>query len=204
MGDGHGHKFIKDYTFNTFRDHSWDIRNWAAIDSMYILLIYFNEPLRINNVEYDYFDLTLVDMPGNINGVQSFTTGYFSSKHGTIKNLPISHATSIRELPIQMSKKYKNESGHPTREPSCTKNNIIDIHINDQTMIQMTIQCKGIDLKRRGMYFPDNGRFHLFEDNITKIIIDDFGNGYGITGYGTRQIGYRATENVDLSGGGVG
>ena len=71
---------------------------------MYILLIYFNEPLRINNVEYDYFDLTLVDMPGNINGVQSFTTGYFSSKHGTIKNLPISHATSIRELPIQMSK----------------------------------------------------------------------------------------------------
>ena len=49
IDDREGHKFVKEYSFNTFRDHSWDIRNWAAIDSLFILLIHFDEPIVIDN-----------------------------------------------------------------------------------------------------------------------------------------------------------
>ena len=45
------------YSFGTFRDHSWDIRNWAAMDSLFILLLHFDKPLCIGGVEYHYFDL---------------------------------------------------------------------------------------------------------------------------------------------------
>jgi hypothetical protein len=199
IDDGAGHKFVKEYSFDTFRDHSWDIRNWAAMDSLFILLIHFDEPIVIDNTKYEYFDLTLVDMPGNVNGVQSFTTGYFSSTDASTKNLPILHATSIRELPYQMSKIYKNESGNPTREPSSAKDYVVDIHVGKQTMIQLNINHANVDLSRRVMYFPDDGNFHCFEDNITQVMVDGIKNGYG-----TRQIGYRACESVDLSEGGVG
>ena len=57
------------YDFGTFRDHSWDIRRWATMDNLLILLIALEKPLILNDgKEYWYLDLTLVDMPGNQGG----------------------------------------------------------------------------------------------------------------------------------------
>jgi hypothetical protein len=58
------------YDFGTFRDHSWDIRMWATMDKLFILLLEMPTPLSINGKTYDYLDLTLVDMPKNAGGVQ--------------------------------------------------------------------------------------------------------------------------------------
>ena len=91
--------------------------------------LHFDKPLCIGGVEYHYFDLTLVDMPGNTNGVQSFTTGYFSSKDKTVPNLPITHATSIRQLPFQISTTRVNANGNPTREPSTSEAYNVSVHV---------------------------------------------------------------------------
>ena len=186
------------YSFGTFRDHSWDIRNWAAMDSLFILLLHFDKPLCIGGVEYHYFDLTLVDMPGNTNGVQSFTTGYFSSKDKSVPNLPITHATSIRQLPFQISTTRVNANSNPTREPSTSEAYNVSVHVECEELA-FNFNCDQVDLSRRVMYFPEGGNFHVFEATCTSFIVNGVENGYG-----TRQIGYRACDNIDLSEGGVG
>jgi hypothetical protein len=87
----------------TFRDHSWDIRLWAAIDQLFILLLTLERPLIIDGKEFWYLDLTLVHMPNNSGGVQRYTTGWLGTKDAAGKkatgslrgNLPIIRATSI-------------------------------------------------------------------------------------------------------------
>ena len=37
----------RSYDFGTFRDHSWDVRLWAAIDQLFILLVTLEEPITL-------------------------------------------------------------------------------------------------------------------------------------------------------------
>ena len=71
------------YEFATFRDHSWDMRVWAAIDHIFILLMALRTPLKIDGVEYTYLNVTLVSLKGNPIGLQKFTTGYLAGPRGT-------------------------------------------------------------------------------------------------------------------------
>ena len=41
------------YDFGTFRDHSWDIRRWAAIDHLLILLIDLERPLVLDGLRWE-------------------------------------------------------------------------------------------------------------------------------------------------------
>jgi hypothetical protein len=61
-----------EYDFGTFRDHSWDIRLWAAIDHLFILLMALRTPLTIDGVEYTYLNLTLCSLTGNPIGLQKY------------------------------------------------------------------------------------------------------------------------------------
>jgi hypothetical protein len=72
MGSGQAEASISEtqYDFGTFRDHSWDIRMWATMDKLLILLLEIPTGLTIDGKTYHYLDLTLVDMPGNAGGVQ--------------------------------------------------------------------------------------------------------------------------------------
>ena len=132
------------YDFGTFRDHSWDIRAWAAIDQLLILLVAFRSPLIIDGTAYWYLDLTLVNMPGNTSGVARYTTGYLLGKdedggdgsardimtqRRTPLRLACRHATSIldvgsTEIPAGATG-YPNQPAH--RQPLPTTEVIMEM-----------------------------------------------------------------------------
>ena len=178
------------YNFGTFRDHSWDIRLWAAIDQLFILLLTLEKPLMIQGKEYWYLDLTLVHMPNNSGGVQRYTTGWLGTKDAQggkatgslVGNLPITHATSILNIAYTEEPEAK---GIPSRRIPLPESTIV-MHIGDAVggtkIAQVVVECTGAI--RTLQYWPDNGRFEVFEDAM------DFSIN-GIKGYGTRQSGFR-------------
>lgn len=194
-----------EYNFGTFRDHSWDIRLWAAIDELFILLLTLEKPLIIHGKEFWYLDLTLVYMPNNSGGVQRYTTGWLGTKDaaggkatGSLRgNLPITQATSILNIPYK-EVEGNNEKGIPPRRFPLPESTIVmdigsDVGSNEK-VAQVVVECTGEI--RRLMYWPDHGRFEVFEDSMDFKI-------NGISGYGTRQSGFRL-GSYDPSEGGCG
>ena len=193
------------YDFGTFRDHSWDIRLWAAIDHLFILLLVLEQPIVIKGKEYWYLDLTLVHMPNNSGGVQRYTTGWLGTKDAQNKkatgnlqgNLPITSATSILNIPYH-TKKRKKSAGIPSRRVPCSDSTIV-MEVGDNVgshlkVADVVVECSGSI--RRLQYWPDNGRFEVFEDMMNFTV-------NGVKAYGTRQSGYRLGK-YDPSEGGCG
>ena len=44
-----GNAKAKRYDFGTFRDHSWDVRRWQAIDHLLIMLLELEEPIKLSS-----------------------------------------------------------------------------------------------------------------------------------------------------------
>jgi hypothetical protein len=195
--------YHRKYNFGTFRDHSWDIRNWAGIDQLFILMVSFETPLVLHGEAYWYLDLTLVHMPGNLNGVQSFTTGYLSGKDQTA-NLAVQYATSIKDIKYNTDKK-----DGITRLPLPETSVVVEVFPPSSSSTLLTIECTG-DI-RRMMYWPDCGKFVVYEDGMDftiAVLETDVGTTSekklnGVRGYGTRQSGFRV-GTFDPKDGGVG
>jgi len=194
----------RQYDFGTFRDHSWDLRLWPAIDQLFILLIALEKPLKLHEREYWFLNLTLVHMPGNSSGLQRFSSGYLAGKQAVGRggmpalhlkgNLPLLHATSITDIGCQV-----RPDG--SREPlSSTTVHMQMVPEPDwgsgpqKAPSLLRVDCTGE--VRRMQYFPDHGRFEVFEDSMD-FTVD------GIKGYGTRQSGFRIGD-YDPGEGGVG
>ena len=198
-------KTHKGYDFGTFRDHSWDIRRWATMDNLFILLIALEEPLVLSGGhEYWYLDLTLVDMPGNIGGVARYSTGYAFGKIGTPK-LPMTRGTSIKDI-AAVSGGPGVPNGPPERYPLATHQVLMEFapHPRDADKglgpCAVRIEMKG-DV-RRLLYWPDDGAFKVYEDSL-EFHCTDVKTGKTVMGYGTRQSGFRVGE-FDASLGGCG
>jgi hypothetical protein len=210
------------YNFGTFRDHSWDIRRWATMDRLSILLIAFDKPLVIGGHEYWYLDLTLVDMPGNIGGVARYSTGYLFGKIGMgSPTLTMVAGTSILDMGYSIGPPGF-PGGAPERFPLPTQDCIMFVEPHPRDLQGWSHQhhsviptflshckkhlvptCVRISMKgpiRRVIYWPDNGAFKVYED------AQDFSiacNEQLVKGYGTRQTGFRVGE-FDPSLGGCG
>ena len=191
-----------EYNFGTFRDHSWDIRLWAAIDQLFILLLTFEEPLIIQGKEYWYLDLTLVHMPNNSGGVQRYTTGWLGTKDaaggkatGSLTgNLPVTHATSI--LNIGYTEEVGNEKqGIPSRRFPLEESRIA-MHVGDavggKKVAEVLVECTGA--MRTLQYWPDHARFEVFEIEQQFLV-------NGVRAYGTRQEGFRLGAYDPTEGG---
>ncbi len=198
------------YDFGTFRDHSWDIRLWAAIDQLFILLLTLEEPLVIAGVEYWYLDLTLVYMPGNSGGVQRYTTGWLGGKQAAGRratgslpgNLPVVRATSVLDVGYLELPEDPRAGVPARREPLAESRTVIQVAASVEqagkacpdAVAEIVVECTGPI--RRLQYWPDGGRFEVFEDSM------DF-DVNGIKAYGTRQSGFRVGA-YDPSEGGCG
>jgi len=193
-----------EYDFGTFRDHSWDIRLWAAIDQLFILLLTLEQPLLIDGKEYWYLDLTLVHMPNNSGGVQRYTTGWLGTKDaaggkatGSLAgNLPITHATSILNVPYT-EVLGDSATGRPSRRLPLPESTIVmevGSAVGGTKLADVVVECTGVI--RTLQYWPDDGRFEVFEDCMDFTV-------NGIAGYGTRQSGFRLGA-YDPSEGGCG
>jgi len=187
----------KTYDFGTFRDHSWDIRRWQTMDHLFILLVAFREPLLIQGKEYYYLDLTLVGMPGNIGGVQRYTTGYVFGKGGDNgPRLSCSRATSINDVHWEL-----NSKGERVPAP---ETDVVMLVLDPITGIETAIRVIMCGRIRQLIYWPDNGAFKVFEDSLEFHITNESEQKVSkVSGYGTRQSGYRVGE-FDPSLGGVG
>mmetsp|Transcript_3545 Transcript_3545/g.4265 ORF Transcript_3545/g.4265 Transcript_3545/m.4265 type:complete len:447 (-) Transcript_3545:1409-2749(-) len=186
----------KNYNMGTFRDHSWDIRVWGAMDSLFILLIAFDEPINLFGVDCYYLDLTLVNMPGNTSGVARYSTGYLLGKNkGEIFSM--AYGTSILDIPYRT-----RDDG--TREPMATSEVVMYLvpEPNHDHAEAVPVRIKMDGDIRRMQYWPDNGAFEVFEDSMNFQIIDEKHN-KTVEGYGTRQSGFRIGE-FDTSQGGCG
>ena len=182
------------FDFGTFRDHSWDIRRWAAMDSLLILLVELAKPLTIDGASYKYLDLTLVSMPGNIGGVQKYTTGYLLG-NGHAKILPVTQATSIDTI------KWKTRPDG-SREPLDRTDVVIEFPASREDGNVPTISVRMDGPIRRLQYWPDHGDFEVFEDAMD-FTLKELSSGFECKGYGTRQSGFRVGD-FDPSLGGVG
>jgi len=189
------------YDFGTFRDHSWDIRRWATMDNLFILLIALEEPLVLaGGHEYWYLDLTLVDMPGNVGGVARYSTGYALGKRGTPR-LALTAGTSIRDIAAAPVRNARGER-LPAAEHDVWME--LDAHPRDKTgaleACAVRVVMKG-DV-RRAIYWPDEGAFVVYEDCL-EFVCTDARSGRTVQGYGTRQSGFRVGA-FDPSLGGCG
>lgn len=181
-------KIEKKVDFGTFRDHSWDIRRWQAMDHLFILLIALRQPLIIQGKEYHYLDLTLVGMPENIGGVQRYSTGYVFGKGGDNgPRLSCSRATSINALKWEYNEKKERVPPNET---------FIEMYVIDPVTSKET----GIEIKMYGndvrtlLYWPDKGAFKVYEDNLIfelRNFSEPEQSNNIVSGYGTRQTGYR-------------
>ena len=195
------------YNFGTFRDHSWDIRRWATMDKLNILLIALETPLRLyKNHEYWYLDLTIVGMPGNVGGVARYSTGYALGLDGKGPKLPMTTGSSIRDFDFLVG-----PSGAPglapERRPSPVSEVVMRVTLHPRDVPRgetapeprlIKIIMKGDD--RRLIYWPDQGAFVCYEDCPSFEIID-MATGEKSTGYGTRQSGFRVGEFDPTLGG---
>ncbi len=193
----------RSYDFGTFRDHSWDIRLWAAIDQLFILLVTLEEPILIGGAEYWYLDLTLVFMPGNSGGVQRWMTGWLGGKQarggkatGSLPgNLPVVRATSVLDVGFTEIPEDDKRGIPARREPLAESETLVEVSLDSiagleeqhtdkryDNIIQLKVECTGPI--RRLQYWPDKGRFEVFEDSMDIRV-------NGIKAYGTRQSGFR-------------
>jgi hypothetical protein len=197
------------YDFGTFRDHSWDIRRWATMDKLNILLIALEKPLKLHeNHEYWYLDLTIVDMPGNVGGIARYSTGYALGNDPRTPKLALVSGSSIRDFKFTVGTPGV-PGGGDERRPTATSEVIMHLtpHPRDLKKGQtppkprlVKIKMKGDD--RRLIYWPDQGAFICYED-CPEFEIIDVESGVSVVGYGTRQTGFRVGE-FDPSLGGCG
>jgi hypothetical protein len=195
------------FDFGTFRDHSWDIRRWATMDKLNILLIALEKPLKLfKNHEYWYLDLTIVDMPGNVGGVASYSTGYAVGNNPSTPKLALVSGSSIRD--------FKYTAGVPgipggdsERRPTSQSEVImrLTLHPRDVPKGEEAPQPRLIKIimkgdERRLIYWPDQGAFICYEDCPSFDIIDIM-TGESVVGYGTRQTGFRVGEFDPTLGG---
>lgn len=201
------------YDFGTFRDHSWDIRLWATMDQLFILLLTLEEPIVIGSQEYWYLDLTLVFMPGNSGGVQRWTTGWLGGKQaaggkatGSLSgNLPVVSATSVLDVGYAEIPEDPINGIPARREPLPESETLVEVgldsieelaekHIDKRfkNTFKLKVECSGPI--RRLQYWPDRGRFEVFEDTMDIRV-------NGIKAYGTRQSGFRIGSYDPAEGG---
>ena len=201
------------YDFGTFRDHSWDIRLWAAIDQLFILLVTLEEPIVIGGEEYWYLDLTLVFMPGNSGGVQRWTTGWLGGKQarggkatGSLPgNLPVVRATSVLDVGFTDIPEDGKRGLPARREPLAESETLVEVSVDGfkeleeqhpdkrfDNVVKLKVECSGPI--RRLQYWPDKGRFEVFEDCMDIRV-------NGIKAYGTRQSGFRVGTYDPREGG---
>lgn len=192
----------REFDFATFRDHSWDIRRWQTMDSLLILLIALEEPLRLFGHDYWFLDMTLVSMPGNESGVARYSTGYMLPRQDLDAKAPVlclTHGTSIDDIPWK-------SMPDGTRQPMPVTDVVMYVRpeptrsSEDSASVPVRIKMSG-DV-RRLMYYPDNNQFQCFEDcldfQITNLVSKQTTKGYG-----TRQSGFRHGD-FDPSLGGCG
>ena len=187
---------VATYNFGTFRDHSWDIRRWAAMDHWLILLISLHEPLEVfPGEQLHYLDLTLVNMPGNISGVQRYSTGYAM---GVGKDAgprrPVTVATSILDEPWVTTK----ESGE--RRPPPTSDVVMYLRSAPHEGGDRPVRVEMSGDIRTLLYWPDGGSSICFEDSMD-FTITDLTSGLAVKGYGIRQTGFRLGEFDPTLGG---
>jgi len=196
------------YDFGTFRDHSWDIRRWATMDKLNILLIALEKPLKLyKDHEYWYLDLTIVDMPGNVGGVARYSTGYAVGNKPTTPKLALVSGSSIRDFKFTVGPPGV-PGGGAERRPTNYSEVIMRLtpHPRDLGRGEVAkerlvkIIMKGDE--RRLIYWPDQGAFICYEDCPSFDIVD-METGVTVAGYGTRQTGFRVGE-FDPSLGGCG
>jgi hypothetical protein len=185
------------YDFGTFRDHSWDIRRWATMDNLFILLIALEKPLVMCGQEYWYLDLTLVDMPGNVGGVARYSTGYALGKHDTPR-LVLTSGTSIKDITYQPT--GSGDEREPLREHTVLMN--LAFHPRDKKLGSASVRIVMKGQVRRLIYWPDQGAFKVYEDYL-EFHCTHVESGTTVTGYGTRQSGFRVGA-FDPSLGGCG
>jgi len=191
----------REIDFATFRDHSWDIRRWQTIDSLLILLIAFEEPLKLFGHDFWFLDLTLVSMPGNMSGVARYSTGYLLPKGDNDDGQPILSlvaATSINDVPWR-----KLEDG--SREPMPKTEITLLVRPEPATAAKQKPAMLRVKMDgeiRRLTYYPDNHQFICFEDNLS-MQITAIDSHQSIQGFGTRQSGFRVGD-FDPSQGGCG
>lgn len=182
------------FDFGTFRDHSWDIRVWQTMDSLFILLYTFKQPLNLFGKDFYYLDLTLVSMPGNLGGVQRYTTGYLLGKNeGEI--LTCVAATSINDIPWKFL-----EDG--TREPMDRSVLVMQVvpEPNPKNLPPRSLRLTMDGDIRRLRYWPDDGAFEVFEDSMRFECLDEESK-VSVEGYGTRQSGFRVGDYDPTKGG---
>jgi hypothetical protein len=215
------------YEFATFRDHSWDMRVWAAIDHIFILLMALRTPLKIDGVEYTYLNVTLVSLKGNPIGLQKFTTGYLAGPKG---NLQLEAATSLDDIPFDSTANGVRSppaadtanGGKDTvvmmkMESTSEKGKARADSLGGETMLRVEMRSlimagrKGGDGSgvRRLQYWPDDYSFEVFEDATHSTVATHGGNtdaeGFqSVEGYGTMQTGFRRPGKFDPAMGGCG
>ena len=195
------------YNFGTFRDHSWDIRRWATMDTLCILLIALEEPLILyDNFEYWYLDLTLVHMPGNVGGVERYSTGYALGNKINTPRLALVSGTSILDCEYHFGGPGV-AGGGDERYPSKAQEVVMhlakhprDLKKGDDPNERRTIKIKMSGDTRRLIYWPDQGAFKVYEDYL-KFEIEDVKTGKKVLGYGTRQNGCRVGDFDPTLGG---
>jgi len=147
----------------TFRDHSWDIRDWAYIERLFILLLTFpkDKPLVVNGKRFWHLDVTVVRMPKNGN-LKNFMCGWIGNEDEIV---PFSYFTAMEDI----------ESDTLPCPPKET--NVVAV-LPDGSKLE--IKCFG--KVHRLMYWPQQ-KFIVFEDAMQFKI-----NGYEARGI--RQFGY--------------
>ena len=194
----------RSYDFATFRDHSWDVRRWATMDNLCILLIALEKPLRIDGHDYWYVDLTLVDMPGNTSGVARYSTGYIFGRRGSgAPPLVLVAGTSIKDVgyswgpvgypggpkerfPLEYTECVMHVAPHPKhQDPN---------RVRDDAVVRIVMSGK----PRRLIYWPDHGAFKCYEDCQDFAVSHD---GQTVAGYGTKQRGFRVGDFDPTLGG---
>ncbi|KAH9256508.1 hypothetical protein BASA81_005423 [Batrachochytrium salamandrivorans] len=193
------------YEFATFRDHSWDIRRWAAIDKLKILLIALEEPLVFHGHEYWYLDVTLVDMPGNVAGVARYSTGYMLGKVGTPR-LVMKSGTSPLDIEYSTPSHKESYMEGVERAPLPEETTVVRLTLHPKEFSdvgeEVVLKVKMTGQIRRLLYWPDHGASKVYED-YQDMTVMDCKTGKTVVGYGTRQSGFRVGE-FDASLGGCG
>lgn len=197
-----------EYEFQSFRDHSWDIRRWQAIDNLFIVLLAFEKPLRIYGHDYYYLDLTLVYMPGNSSGVSRYSTGYIMPNKADGETaiearrapiLSLTCGTSIRDIPCQ---RLPDGRRHPEASHSLLlyfrPEPLSQLAGYDTYEVPIRIEMHG--QPRRLQYYPENHSFEVYEDCV-HTSVTQLHSKQTVGAYGTRQSGYRVGEYDPTTGG---
>ena len=150
-----------------FRDHSWDVRRWAAIDALLILLLRLREPLVLpDGSRYFYLNVTLVSLPGNASGVCKFTTGWAAgcatdgptrARGAVPPNVPVARASRLSDV-LRACATDARGRRTPPDGPFAVR-----VELGDRAGTALAVRVAG-GARRRLQYWPDGGEFEVFED----------------------------------------